>query len=251
MKANTLFRATLAVTLLTAGCDNILGIDNYDAPDTTLSGRVIFQGEPVGIRTNAVQLALWQTDPGYEIVDFIPVYVNQEGYFSTTIFKGNYEIGLRDNNGPWMNSPTRIPVAVNGNTTVDVPVAPYYTIQDPVITFDASVNQPYGAITATFRVGQINPVNQLEFVGVYLGYTRFVDRTPNSVNIANSIRERTRTQIQSQLNSNGTITITFNLPNTVHNTQGPDRRNFVFIRIGVKTVGVTELWYTPVQEIAI
>lgn len=251
MKTKTLFRASLAVTLITAGCDNLLGIDNFDAPDTTLSGQVVFQGEPVGVRTSAIQLALWQTDPGYDIVDFIPVYVNQEGFFSTTIFKGNYELGLREGNGPWLNDPTRIPLEVNGNMTVDVPVQPYYTIEDPVITFNPAVNQPYGAITATFRVGQVNTVNQLEYVGVYIGLTRFVDRSPNTISIANSVRERTRSQIQQQLASNGTISITINLPNTIHNTNSPDIRDFIFVRIGVKTVGVSELWYTPVQEIAI
>jgi hypothetical protein len=251
MKAYAIIGTTLAATLLTAGCDNILGIDNYDAPDTLLTGQVLFQGQPAGIRTNAIQLALWQTDPGYEIVDFIPIYVNQEGFFSTKIFRGNYEIGLREGNGPWLNSTTRIPVAVTGNTTVDVPVQPYYTILEPRISHNPAVNQPYGAITATFKVGQINPVNQLEFVGVYIGLTRFVDRSPNTISIANSVRERTRTAILTQLNANGDITITINLPNTIHATQSPDRRDFVFVRIGVKTVGVAELWYTPVQEIAI
>jgi hypothetical protein len=56
MKAYAIIGTTLAATLLTAGCDNILGIDNYDAPDTLLTGQVLFQGQPAGIRTNAIQL---------------------------------------------------------------------------------------------------------------------------------------------------------------------------------------------------
>jgi hypothetical protein len=251
MKTNALIGSALLASLLTAGCDNILGGDNYDEPETVLSGEVTYQGEPAGIRTSAIQLQLWQTDPGYEIVDFIPVYVNQEGFFSTKIFDGNYELALAPNNGPWVSSTTRIPVAVNGNTTIDVPVQPYYTITEPRIAHNPAVNQPYGAITATFKVGQVNTANQLEFVGVYIGLTRFVDRSPNTIAIANNLRERARSLIQTQLNTNGDITISINLPNTIHNTPGPDRRDFVFVRIGVKTVGVAELWYTPVQEIAI
>jgi hypothetical protein len=142
-------------------------------------------------------------------------------------------------------------VAVNGNTTIDVPVQPYYTITDATITHNPAVNQPYGAISATFKVGQVNTANQVEFVGVYIGLTRFVDRSPNTISIANGIREKTRANIQTALNTNGDITISINLPATIHQTPGPDRRNFVFVRIGVKTVGVAELWYTPVQEIAI
>jgi len=251
MKAYALIGTALAASFLTAGCDNILGGDNYDEPQTILSGQVTFDGQPAGIRTSAIQLQLWQTDPGYQIVDFIPIYVNQEGFFSTKIFNGNYELALAPNNGPWVSNTTRIPLAVNGNTTINVPVQPYYTITEPRITHNPAVNQPYGAITATFKVGQINTANALEFVGVYIGLTRFVDRSPNTISITNAVRERSRAQILPQLNANGDITITINLPNTIHNTQSPDRRNFVFVRIGVKTVGVAELWYTPVQEIAI
>jgi len=251
MKAYALIGTTLAATLLTAGCDNIFGVDNYDEPDVTLSGQVLFQNQPVGVRTSGVQLQLWQTDPGYEIVDFIPIYVNQEGFFSTRIFSGNYEIGYSNNSYPWLNSTARIPVSVSGNTTIDVPVQPFYTIEDVRISHNPAVNQPYGAITATFKVGQVNTSSALEFVGVYIGLTRFVDRSPNTISITNAIRERSRAAILPQLTANGDITITINLPNTIHDTKSPDRRNFVFVRVGVKTVGVTELWYSPVQEIAI
>ena len=34
--------------------------DNYDAPNAILSGKVVYEGEAVGVRTNGTQLERWQ-----------------------------------------------------------------------------------------------------------------------------------------------------------------------------------------------
>ncbi|RYF68228.1 MAG: DUF3823 domain-containing protein, partial [Cytophagaceae bacterium] len=51
----------LAGTVLLASCAK----DNYEPPKSTLTGRVIFDNQPVGVRTNGVQLELWQR--GYQL----------------------------------------------------------------------------------------------------------------------------------------------------------------------------------------
>jgi len=58
------------------------GKDNYDPPQSTLSGQIVYNGNPVQVRgTNgAVQLQLYQD--GWQKRDPIAVYVTQDGSFS-------------------------------------------------------------------------------------------------------------------------------------------------------------------------
>lgn len=245
--------AGLMVTILFVACDNITGLDNRDPPSSPLTGRVIFQGELVGVRNNGVQLELWE--PAYEERYGqrvkIPIYVHQDGTFATMLYDGTYKLNLLSNNGPWANSADTTLIVVSGGATVDVPVRPYYTIVAPTFTRGAPTTAvPGGSISTTFRVGQIDTSRQLEYVGLYVGVTSFVDRI-NSVSIPQAQRERVRTAIQPQLDANGDITISVNLPATIYQSNSPWVRDFVYVRVGVKTVGVTEMLFSPVYEVAL
>src|SRR5687768_11903068 len=85
--------------LATAACEGLTSVDNYDAPGSTLTGQVMFDGQGVGVRSNGVQLELWE--PAYPLRQKIPVYVAQDGSFSATLFDGSYKLNLLANNGPW------------------------------------------------------------------------------------------------------------------------------------------------------
>jgi hypothetical protein len=246
MKRRGIIVALLAPLVL-AGCDNMFGLDNYDQPNAFLTGQLLFQGQPVGVRSNGVQLELWQPSPEFELNSKIPVYVNQDGFYSAHIFDGDYEINLLSGNGPWLNDPTRIPVQVRGNTVQDLQVRPYYTIRNPSVTLNTGVNAPVGAIQASFEIGHENPTQLVEFVGVYIGTTSIVDRA-NGLSIPNAQRERTRAAIG---NLNAPINISVNLPQNIHLTPSPARREHVFVRIGIKTVGVAELIFSPIYKVAI
>jgi hypothetical protein len=250
MKSSVLSGTAVAFIVALAGCDGILGIDNYDAPTSFLSGRVVFDGQPVGVRSNGVQLELWQPGPEFELNTKIPVHVDQDGSFSARLFDGAYEINLLANNGPWVTNTTRIPVVVKGTASIDVPVVPFYTIRNEQITYNAAGSGPTGAIQATFNVQQVDGSRQLEYVGLYIGTTSFVDRNIGLA-IPNAQRERVRSQIQTQLDANAPISISVNLPADIHVTPSPARRDHVFVRVGVKTVGVAEMLFSPVQKIAI
>ncbi|MDR0766525.1 MAG: DUF3823 domain-containing protein, partial [Odoribacteraceae bacterium] len=60
---------TIATALLLAGC----AIDNYDEPGATLSGRILYNGQVVGVRSAGTQLELWQD--GYPLRSKITVYI--------------------------------------------------------------------------------------------------------------------------------------------------------------------------------
>lgn len=239
-----------ALALLLGGCNDIFSIDNQDPPTSQLTGRVVFEGQPVGVRvpSGSAQVLLWQIEPAYPLDGSIPVYLNMSGDYSALLFDGTYEVSLLSGGGPWVSDPTRRTVVVNGNTTFDIPVQPYYTILNETITYSPSP-APGGSITATFRVGQHTTSPLVEWVGVYVNRTTFVDRTRSL--LANNVKERTRAQVQTQLNNNSDITITVNLPTDIHVTPSPDRRNSVFVRVGVKTVGVSEMAFSQVYEIPI
>lgn len=262
MKSSAIFVALASIGVL-AGCDNILGLDNRDAPGSTLTGRVVFEGEGVGLRSNGVQLELWE--PRYQDQQYakIPIYLDQDGSFTARLFDGDYLLNLLPGNGPWVNSSDTTEITLRGQESVDVAVTPYFVIRDPEIIRNAPADPTQGgSITATFRVEAIAPANaqrRVELVGVYVSGTSFADRNVNPFRIgtvppgqvANNVLERARSAIQTELDTNGTISITVPLPNSVYSTQSPVRREFVFARVGVKTAGVQELLYSPVVEIAL
>lgn len=212
----------LAATLFSA-CK----YDNYDPPASTLTGRVTYQNQPVGVRTNGVQLELWQR--GYQLFTKIPVYVNQDGSFSASLFDGDYKLVRLRGNGPWVDNTDTINVQVRGTTQVDVPVQPYFTINSP--TFQRSGS----TLTAT---GQINPVvsgRTVEQVTLYVGTTQFVDATNNAGNTSLS----------------GTALADLSKPVSLSLATPAAVRGTAYMRLGVKTAGVAELLYTPVQLVTL
>ncbi len=248
MRRNWVIVATIASSVALSGCD-ILALDNWDDPNATLAGSLVFEGQPIGVRVNGVNLQLWQIEPSYPLESSMDVNVDQTGRFSAAIFNGTYDINLVPGNGPWVDDPTKHRVVVAGETELDIPVIPYYTIRNEVITYSPDP-APGGSITATFNVGQHETSRALEWVGVYIGMTNFVDRT-NALPISNDIRERSGAAIQPIIDENGTVSITVNLPDDIHLTPSPARRESVFVRVGVKTVGIAEMLFTQVHKVAI
>jgi len=220
MKA--LFNLFLVGAFLLTGCE----LDNVDPPSSTLSGRVIYQDQPVGVRTNGVQLELWQR--GYQLFTKIPVYVNQDGSYSATLFDGNYKLVRLRDSGPWMNNTDSIDVQVKGNTVIDVPVQPYYIVRNATFAKAGSV------ITATGQVSQAMAGRTIEAVTLYLNTTQFVDNN-------NSLIGQTSKTGTALSNLAQPLSFSFTLPATV--------RGVCYARLGVKTQGVTELFYSPVQKI--
>ncbi len=212
----------LAATLFSA-CK----YDNYDPPASTLTGRVTYQNQPVGVRTNGVQLELWQR--GYQLFTKIPVYVNQDGTFSASLFDGDYKLVRLRGNGPWVDNTDTINVQVRGTTQVDVPVQPYFTINSP--TFQRS-----GAnLTATGQINRVVSGRTVEQVTLYVGTTQFVDATNNAGSTSLS----------------GTALADLSKPLSLSLATPAAVRGTAYMRLGVKTAGVAELLYTPVQQVTL
>lgn len=229
MKLNRILSIyTIAVLVFHAGCKK----DNFDAPPSTLTGRVVYQGQPIGVRTpvnggGGVQLELWQ--PGYDLFQKIPVYINSDGTFSASLFDGNYKLVMLKGSGPWVDNTDTINVQVRGATTVDYPVQPYYTVNNSVFSKSGS------SITASATINQVVTTNPIERATLFLGSTQFVDVNNNVA--TTDIMGSNITDLSQP------VTFSVSIPTSLQN------KNYVFGRIGVKTTGISELIYSPVQKI--
>ncbi len=202
-------------------------LDNYEPPSSTLSGTLVYNGDPVGLRSGGVQLELWQS--GFALNTKIPVNVSQDGEFSASLFDGTYKLTFLAGNGPWVVSTDTIVVDVKGSTSVTVPVEPYYVVRNASITGGGS------QVSSTFNVEQINGSRALQWVGLYVGTTSILDNINN--------RLRVELPAESITSLDEPINIAVNL------TAELSARSYVFARIGVKTSGVNEMLFSPVFKI--
>lgn len=209
--------------LLAAGCSK----DNIKPPTSQLSGRITYQNQPLNVRGGgSVQLELWQRGEFFR--NKIPVYVAQDGSYSATLFDGDYKLTRLRDNGPWQNQSDSITVQVSGNTVVDVPVQPYFTIGTTTITKSGT------NVTASVQVNKIGTRN-LDGVVLYLGYTQFVDvsnQAAATTKAAADITDLTKP-----------ISLTAGIPSSA--------KGSIYARVGVRIQGVNELIYSPVQQITL
>jgi hypothetical protein len=215
----------LALIMFFSACKK----DNFDAPESKLQGQIVYQNQPVGVRSNGVQVELWQH--GYKLFSKIPVYVSQDGAFSAALKSGDYKLVLLRGNGPWADNSDSIDVKVSGTTTVNINVDPYFIISN------ASFQQAGSAVTSTFNIQRVNTSKNLEAVKLFLSKTEIVDQTNNlaasQINAANIV------------DLTQTISLTTNIPAALVG------KAYVFARVGVKIAGVSELVYSPVQKVEI
>ncbi|WP_031530142.1 DUF3823 domain-containing protein [Dyadobacter crusticola] len=201
--------------------------DNRAEPKSVLKGRIVYEGAPVGVRSNGVQLEIWQR--GYQLFTKIPVYVNQDGTFSASLFDGNYKLVRLRGNGPWVDNTDTIDVELRGTKELDVPVKPYFVFQND----DYSKGE--GRVSATFNLKQVDNSRTLERVNLYVGTTTIVDPNNNAGNVqevAANITDLTKP-----------ITLTATLSPALAG------RDYVYARIGVKTSGVGEMLFGAPQKI--
>lgn len=207
----------LLLGLLAASCE----FDNFEEPKSTLSGRIVYNGEALGLRSTGVQVELWQR--GYDLFQKIPVYVDQDGSFSAVLFDGDYKMTLIRGNGPWLDKTDSIDVQVRGSKMLDVEVSPYYHITN------SSVSRSGNNLNVTFTVNGVNTSRALEFAAIYMGRTIITD----------AVRNEGRHLLTAQNITLGTpVTVQIPIPASLAGRQE------VFVRIGAKTVGVPELIYT-------
>jgi len=225
MKTTLITLFILASAAFLTGCEK----DNYQQPKSVLKGRIVHDGQLVGVRSNGVQLELWQR--GYQLFTKIPVYVNQDGTFSASLFDGTYKLVRLRGNGPWVDNADSIDVQLNGSLELDVPVTPYFIIKND------TYQKGEKAVSATFSLQQVSTTRQIERVNLYVGTTTIIDANNNVGNaqkVAADLTDLTKP-----------VTLSASLSDALAS------RDYVFVRIGVKTAGVGEMIFGAPQKIAL
>ena len=209
--------------------------DNYEAPSSTLKGRILYNKEEIGLEFNRVPLEFYQ--PGFGKKGAINASFAQDGSYSALLFDGNYKAIIPNGQGPfkWHQNTAGVndtlAVTVNGNQTLDLQAIPYYLIRNAVYKVSGT------DLTATFRIDQIitgNDAKKIERVNLYVNKTQFVS---GSDNIASS--ELSGGSIADPT----ALTLKAVVPAIV------PVQNYVFARIGVKIEGVEDMVFSPLQKI--
>lgn len=211
----------LSVIIFTA-----CGLDNYDAPQSELRGKITYNGETLGLRGTgeAIQLQLYQD--GYQLRDNIPVYVGQDGTFKAMLFDGEYKLVTRNGNGPWVNSRDTTVIKLNGSTTIDIEVTPYFTISGTNISLNGS------QLNATFNVNQIVSTANIDYVTLLVSKTSFVD---DVVNIAR----------KDFPGGTGALNLSMDLSENQQVTNA----KALYARVGVRTKGTDQAIYSDVIKL--
>ena len=200
------------------------GKDNYDSPSSTLSGKVMYSQDPIGVRgtNNSVRLQLWQDD--YALRTPIDVYVTQDGSFKAALFDGTYKLITVPGNGPWKHAKDTLVVQVNGDTAIDFPVEPYFTISGTQYSLQGDV------LTATFALDQHDQSRGADEISLLVNDTQFVD-----------LGHFTAKQNSEDI-KNGTISISLNIADQLASSKA------LFARVAVKASGITEAVYDTTPE---
>ncbi|MDJ1485479.1 DUF3823 domain-containing protein [Cytophagaceae bacterium YF14B1] len=211
--------------------------DNYDAPDTYLTGRIVYNGEPINVAYDNVIFELWE--PGWQTKIPINVPVTQDGSYSTILFKSTYKLVFQSGQGPFRmlqndqtGSDTLI-VDLKGSQTLDIEVLPYYMIRNA--QFSSTGDRK---VTASCRVEKIITdilyAKDVEHVSLYVSKTQFVDQ---------------RTSMVSQEITGSAITDLNNVSLSVTVPSSAPIQNYIYARIGVKISGIEDMIFSPVQKI--
>ena len=207
------------------------GKDNYDAPQSTLTGQIVYNGSPVQVRgtSQAVQLQLYQD--GYQKRDPISVYVTQDGSFSAKLFDGEYKMVTRDRNGPWENTRDTMLINLKGSKHVELSVKPFFTVSEANIT----CNTASSTLSASLTITRVVSSAQLEKVYLILSKTQFADEAQNL--------------IRKEVTGVSTGSVSLNSSLTADDVSRINSTPTLFGRVGVKTVGTEQAIWTPVVRL--
>jgi len=221
----------LALAIFFTSCEK----DNYVAPKSVLSGKIVYKGESIGVENDQVRLQLWQ--PGFGKLAAIDAPVSQDGSYSAMLFDGSYKLVVPKGRGPFKTvekdatSKDTLFVKLTGSQTLDVEVLPYYMIRNTQLSGGES------KVSATLKLEKIiTDVNakDIERVSLYVNKTQLVSRATNV-----SVADLAGADVKDLNNVSLTATIPTLVPT----------QTYVFARVGVKIKDVEDMVFSPVQKV--
>ena len=211
--------------LFLSGCK----YDNFAEPKSVLSGKITYNGQTLGVRSDGPQLELWED--GHALRTFIPVYIKYDGTYSAVLFDGQYKL-VRKGDSPWLHQASdTILVNVKGNTVVDVPVTPYFTISDAAFSAEGK------AVTSRFKVNKVVEAANLDVVRLFFGKNILLDNAKLNSQAHRVDADKTK--------------IVFGQESTISAQVPADLQSldYVYVRVGVKSTVTGEYIYSPVEKV--
>ncbi|TRZ42050.1 DUF3823 domain-containing protein [Robertkochia solimangrovi] len=224
--------ALLGLLFITASCEK----DNYDEPDSFLSGTIMYNGEPVRVGYNEVGFELWQ--PGFGLLTPIGVAIDQDGSYSARLYDGDYKLKFIPGQGPFripeVNAQQGDTILVNlrGDQQLDIEVEPYYMIRN------VQFSQSGGTVSASCSLEQIitgDDERTIERITLYLNDGQFVSDNGDA-NVARG---------DADISDLSSVSVSLGVP------QLNPPRDYVYARIGVKIAGVEDMLYSQVEELSL
>ncbi len=220
----------LAVALGFMSCE----VDNYEEPKALLTGTIMYEGEPLGFQHNRVSYELYQD--GFGKVGPIANTFTPEGELSQLLFNGTYKMVVPRGQGPFLwgsaiDAQDTVVINVDGNTTMDFEVLPYWMIRNPQLAAGS------GNVTATFSLEQIVTdanAKAIENVTLYLSKTVFASSDNN---------------VATTVIGGGDIADVSNISLSAAVPTLVPTQSYIFARIGVKFAGVDDMLFAPVQKL--
>lgn len=201
--------------------------DNFDEPKAMLTGKAVYNGEPVGVRSGSSEFALFQD--GYALHGSIPVYIAQDGSYSVNLFNGEYKL-VRMGNAPWERpSGDTIRITVKGNTVQDIPVTPYFFIKS------ASFAKNGTKVTAKFTINKVVSEARLENINLYLGKGILTDNNQKEATLS----------LGKELPLEQENTAEIDIPSSLVN------ESYIYARIGVKSDKSSEYCYSQSVKVSL
>lgn len=209
--------------------------DNYDAPSSMLSGKLVYEGQTFGLEKDQVPFELYQL--GFGKVGPLGSSFTQEGTYSALLFDGDYKLIIPNGQGPFMwnktqaGNPDSVAVTLRGNTTLDLEVTPYYLIKSSQIAASG------GNVNANFQIEKIITdanAKDVENVTLYINKTQFVSAGNN---IATS-------EIPGgDITDPSAVSLSVTIPAIA------PAQNYVFARIGLKIAGIEDRIFSPLVKV--
>ena len=231
MKTRNYIAIILALCLF-ASCEK----DNYDAPNSFLTGSVTFNGESIQVRSDEVRFQIWQSGFGTE--GPVDSHINQDGSFSSRLFNGSYRLVFTDGEGPFKTIVANqqqldtIFLDLKGDTELNIEVLPYYMIRN------AQFSKSGSNITASCSLDKIitnADAKNVERVTLYLNKTAWVSSNGDQ-NIAGA---------NADISNLSAIDLSVGIPDELLD------RGYAFARIGVKIQGVNDEIYSSIEKISL
>jgi hypothetical protein len=209
--------------------------DNYEAPSSTLNGRIVYKGEAIQVEYGQVPFQIYQY--GFGKLGAINGTFAPDGSYSALLFDGNYKLIIPNGQGPFLwkqtssGAPDSLSITLKGSQTQDLEVTPYYMIRNPQISGAG------GKVTGSFKVEKIITdanAKDIESVELYINKTQFVSRGDNV---------KMSSMAGSAIADPNNISLSVDVPSIV------PTQNYVFARIGVKIAGVEDMIFSPVVKV--